>query len=82
MKGEYDAAYDDMGSIYDRIKEVCCCFFIFFICLYINSQQIGGSNAQLDMFEQTYIDVLTRSGHVGRALGILNERVKVPIKII
>lgn len=23
VKGEYDAAYDDMGLIYDRIKEVC-----------------------------------------------------------
>lgn len=44
---------------------------------WLTMKQIGGSNAQLDMFEQTYIDVLSKSGHVARALNLLGERVKV-----
>lgn len=36
--------------------------------------QIGGSNAQLDMFEQTYIDVLLKSGHDAKAKPLLEHR--------
>eukprot|EP00026_Physarum_polycephalum_P006984 Phypoly_transcript_07037.p1 GENE.Phypoly_transcript_07037~~Phypoly_transcript_07037.p1 ORF type:complete len:490 (+),score=73.23 Phypoly_transcript_07037:64-1533(+) len=57
-KGDFNSAYEVMGTIYPRIKE------------------IGGSNAQLDMFEQTYIDVLYKSGKVASAKSLLSERVK------
>lgn len=44
--------------------------------IFDRTKEIGGSNAQLDMFEQTYIDVLFKSGHIGRAKNILENRVK------
>lgn len=42
-----------------------------------HTMQIGGSNAQQDMFQQTYLDVLLKTNNVGVVKPLLEERIKV-----
>jgi len=58
-------AKGDYSSAYECMQSV-----------FDRTKEIGGSNAQLDMFEQTYIDVSLKSGHIARAKDLLQFRVK------
>lgn len=81
--GRNEAAFEFLDPVVDRLKEVRLSFFFFSfhmisLCLTVSSfwLQLGGSNAQQDVFAQMYVDILIKTGKWEKAHEVVSQRHK------
>lgn len=69
-RGNPEKCYEHLQPVRDRLKHVRSPIH----SPSSDAEQLGGSNAQLDVIEQTYVDTLMKTFRFREASSILNER--------